>query len=187
MKRYGVIGWKNAGKTTLIEKLVQEITARGLSVSTLKHAHHGFEIDHEGKDSWIHRQAGAREVLVASEKRWALMSELRGAAPPDLDALIAKMTPVDLVLIEGFKRASHPKIEVRRGDEASAHSADAAAEGTVRAIASDRTSALAIDLASPAHADAAAALPQFHIDDAAGIASFLLADVQLATAGRATE
>lgn len=114
MKVLGFAGWSGAGKTTLICKLIPELKARGLSVSTIKHAHHAFDVDSPGKDSWEHREAGAHEVLVASAARFALMHELRGAPEPPLGELLARMAPVDLVLIEGFKRDAHDKIEVHR-------------------------------------------------------------------------
>jgi molybdopterin-guanine dinucleotide biosynthesis protein B len=110
----GLAGWSGSGKTTLLTALIPLLKARGLSVSTVKHAHHEFDIDRPGKDSWRHREAGAREVMVASARRWALMHELRGMPEPSLDALAAHMTPVDLLLVEGFKSHSHPKIEVHR-------------------------------------------------------------------------
>lgn len=116
MKAIGLAGYSGAGKTTLIKRLLPALIARGLSVSTLKHAHHRFDVDHPGKDSFEHRLAGAREVLVASRERWALMHELRGAPEPSLEELLALMSPVDLVVIEGFKRDGHPKIEVHRVD-----------------------------------------------------------------------
>lgn len=116
MKLMGIVGWRNAGKTTLVENLVRCFSLSGYEVSTLKHAHHAFDIDHPGKDSYRHRQAGAREVLVASDARWALMHEHREEGPPSLDALLAKLAPVDLVLVEGYKRHKHPKIEVYRKD-----------------------------------------------------------------------
>jgi molybdopterin-guanine dinucleotide biosynthesis adapter protein len=114
---FGLAGWSGSGKTTLLTALIPALIARGLSVSTIKHAHHAFDIDQPGKDSWRHRQAGAREVLVSSARRWALMHELRGAdddTEPTLDELLAHLSPVDLVLVEGFKRDPHPKIEVHR-------------------------------------------------------------------------
>jgi molybdopterin-guanine dinucleotide biosynthesis protein B len=114
MRVIGLAGWSGAGKTTLLRRLLPALTARGLLVSTLKHAHHSFDIDQPGKDSWEHRQAGATEVLVASAVRWALMHELRNETEPGLPALLGRMRSVDLVLVEGFKRASHPKIEVYR-------------------------------------------------------------------------
>jgi molybdopterin-guanine dinucleotide biosynthesis protein B len=114
MRIFGIAGWSGSGKTTLVTALIPEFLAQGVSVSTVKHAHHGFDIDRPGKDSWRHREAGAREVMVASDRRWALMHELQGASEPALDCLIAKMSPVDLVLVEGFKRHPHPKIEIYR-------------------------------------------------------------------------
>lgn len=114
MKLVGIIGWKNSGKTTLIESLVTHFSNAGLTVSTIKHAHHVFDIDQPGKDSFRHREAGAFEVLIASATRWALLHELRDAEEPDLDELLTKLTPVDLVIVEGFKRHAHMKLEVRR-------------------------------------------------------------------------
>jgi molybdopterin-guanine dinucleotide biosynthesis protein B len=110
----GLAGWSGAGKTTLVTKLIAVLNRRGLTVSTLKHAHHGFDVDRPGKDSFEHRAAGAQEVLVASGRRWALVHELRGAPEPGLAALLARLSPVDLVLVEGFKAGRHPKIEVHR-------------------------------------------------------------------------
>jgi molybdopterin-guanine dinucleotide biosynthesis adapter protein len=114
MRIFGLAGWSGSGKTTLLVGLIPELVARGLSVSTIKHAHHEFDIDRPGKDSWRHRQAGATEVMVASSRRWALMHELRGFPEPSLDELVARMSPVDLLLVEGFKRQPHPKLEVHR-------------------------------------------------------------------------
>jgi molybdopterin-guanine dinucleotide biosynthesis protein B len=114
MRIIGLAGWSGSGKTTLMAALIPEIVARGITVSTVKHAHHDFDIDQPGKDSWRHRQAGAREVMVASARRWALMHELRDAPEPSLDELVRQMSPVDLLLVEGFKRHPHPKIEICR-------------------------------------------------------------------------
>ena len=114
MKVMGFAGWSGAGKTTLLVKLIPNLRAQGLSVSTIKHAHRAFDVDEPGKDSWEHREAGAQEVLVTSANRWALMHELRGAPEPGLRDLLARLAPVDLVLIEGFKRDAHDKIEVHR-------------------------------------------------------------------------
>lgn len=114
MKVFGLAGWSGSGKTTLLLGLVPLLTGRGLRVSTMKHAHHAFDVDKPGKDSFRHREAGATEVMVASTQRWALMHESRGEDEPSVEELIARMTPVDLLLIEGFKRHSHPKIEVHR-------------------------------------------------------------------------
>lgn len=114
MRVMGLAGWSGAGKTTLLTRLLPELGARGLSVSTLKHAHHAFDIDTPGKDSHAHRLAGAQEVLISSGRRWALMHELRGAPEASLADLLRKLSPVDIVLIEGFKREPHVKIEVHR-------------------------------------------------------------------------
>lgn len=114
MKIFGLTGWSGSGKTTLIVKLIPALVRRGLTVSTMKHAHKGFDIDHPGKDSHNHRLSGATEVLVSSPLRWALMHELRDEAEPTLDELLPRMAPVDLLLIEGFKRQPHPKLEVWR-------------------------------------------------------------------------
>lgn len=114
MKVFGLAGWSGSGKTTLMTRLIPEIAARGITVSTMKHAHHNFEMDREGKDSFEHRRAGATEVLITSARRWALMHELRDDPEPAMAELIARMTPVDLLLIEGFKRADHEKLEVHR-------------------------------------------------------------------------
>ena len=114
MRVIGVVGWSGAGKTTLIARLIPVLVARGLRVSTVKHAHHGFDMDRPGKDSWLHREAGATEVLVGSATRWALLHELRDEPEPDLPALLTRLAPVDLVLVEGFKRGPHAKVEVHR-------------------------------------------------------------------------
>ncbi|MBR0650790.1 molybdopterin-guanine dinucleotide biosynthesis protein B [Roseomonas terrae] len=110
----GLAGWSGAGKTTLMVKLLPRLIGQGLSVSTLKHAHHRFDVDVPGKDSWEHRKAGAQQVMVASGARWALMTELRTAREPTLPELLARMDPADLIIVEGFKRDAHPKIEVHR-------------------------------------------------------------------------
>lgn len=115
MRIIGLAGWSGSGKTTLISKLIPRLIARGLRVSTLKHAHHGFDLDKPGKDSFVHRAAGATEVIISSAKRWAILHELRAEEPEwDLGALVAKMSPVDLVLVEGFKRDAFPKLEIHR-------------------------------------------------------------------------
>ncbi len=114
MRVIGVVGWSGAGKTTLIVKLIPRLRERGLTVSTLKHAHHAFDVDQPGKDSYLHREAGATEVLVASTRRFALMHEIRGAEEPNLAQLLCRLAPVDLVLVEGYKRDAHAKIEVHR-------------------------------------------------------------------------
>jgi molybdopterin-guanine dinucleotide biosynthesis protein MobB len=163
MKIYGIVGYKNAGKTGLMERLVTEITGRGISVSTLKHAHHTFDVDHPGKDSYRHRQAGAQQVLLASGTRWALMSELRGAAEPPLADLLRLLSPVDLVLVEGYKRDAHPKVEAFRA--VTGNPLIAPDDPTVRAVASD--TALTLDR------------PVFDLDDTAAIADFILSEVGL--------
>jgi molybdopterin-guanine dinucleotide biosynthesis adapter protein len=114
MRVIGIAGWSGAGKTTLLAKLIPRLTARGVRVSTVKHAHHAFDVDQPGKDSHTHRMAGATEVLVSSANRWALVHELRGAAEPTLGDLLAKLAPVDLVIVEGFKHGAHPKLEIYR-------------------------------------------------------------------------
>lgn len=162
MRIYGVTGWKNSGKTHLMERLVKEITGRGFSVSTVKHAHHATEIDHPGRDSYRHREAGAREVIVASPVRWALMHELRGGAEPPLAALLAMLSPVDLVLVEGYKRESHPKIEAHRA--ATGRPLLAPDNPSVRAVASDS-------------AHPGLSLPVLDLDDTAAIADFILREI----------
>jgi molybdopterin-guanine dinucleotide biosynthesis protein B len=114
MKVIGLAGWSGAGKTTLLTRVIPYLGEKGLRVSVIKHAHHAFDVDVPGKDSWRHREAGATEVLVSSTRRWALMHELRGAGEPRLPELLVKMAPVDLVIVEGFKREPHRKIEVHR-------------------------------------------------------------------------
>ena len=114
MKVIGLAGWSGAGKTTLLTRVIPHLLAEGLRVSVIKHAHHKFDVDVPGKDSWLHRQAGAEEVLVSSGNRWALMHELRGAQEPALPVLLKKMSPVDLVIVEGYKSEPHRKIEVHR-------------------------------------------------------------------------
>jgi molybdopterin-guanine dinucleotide biosynthesis adapter protein len=163
MRVWGVTGWKNTGKTTLTERLVAEFVRQGLRVSTVKHAHHATEIDHPGRDSHRHREAGAGQVLVASPVRWALITELRGAEEPPLDALLARLDPCDLILIEGYKTAPHPKIETHR--QAAGRDLLAPSNPTVRAVASDG----APDTS----------LPVFHLDDVGAIAAFIRREVGL--------
>ena len=114
MKVIGLAGWSGAGKTTLLTRVIPELVAGGLKVSTIKHAHHAFDLDTPGKDSWRHREAGASEVLVASSKRFALLHELRNEEEPTLGHLLTRLSPVDLLIVEGFKFEAHPKIEVHR-------------------------------------------------------------------------
>ncbi len=164
MKIWGVVGWKNSGKTGLMERLVAEFVARGFSVSTIKHAHHVFDVDQPGKDSYRHREAGATEVLLSSRKRFALMAEHRGASEPELKELLTKLASVDLVLVEGYKRARHLKIEAHRADTNAA--LIATEDATVRAIASD----------SGARAEGR---PTFGLDDTAAIADFIVAELEM--------
>lgn len=163
MKIYGVTGWKNSGKTSLMERLVSEFVKRGFSVSTIKHAHHSFDVDRIGKDSHRHRVAGAREVLLASRNRFALMHELRDEEEPSLEVLLAKLSPVDLVLIEGFKRDRHPKIETVRA--ATGTELIATDDPTIHAVASDV--AMTLDR------------PVFDLDDTAAIADFIQSELAL--------
>ena len=114
MKIFGFAGWSGSGKTTLIEKLIPRFVKRGLRVSLIKHAHHTFDVDKEGKDSWRHRQAGATEILVTSSRRWVLMHELRGAHEPTFEEQVKHISPCDLLIVEGFKHAPIPKLEVWR-------------------------------------------------------------------------
>ncbi len=161
MRVIGLAGWSGAGKTTLLRRLIPALLARGLRVSTVKHAHHSFDIDRPGKDSWEHRQAGADEVLVASAARWALMHELRGEAEPGLRALLARMRPVDLILVEGFKREGHPKIEVHRA--ANGKPPLYPGDPSIIAVAADiALPGLAIPLFSLDDVEAIAELAQFH-------------------------
>ena len=114
MRVIGLAGWSGSGKTTLVSRVIPVLRRRGLKVATVKHAHHGFDIDVPGKDSWLHREAGASEVMIVSSRRWAILHELREEPEPPFAAMLAKLSPVDLVLVEGFKRHSHPKLEIYR-------------------------------------------------------------------------
>jgi molybdopterin-guanine dinucleotide biosynthesis protein B len=159
MRIIGLAGWSGAGKTTLLIKVIPALIARGLRVSTLKHAHHAFDVDQPGKDSHSHRMAGATEVLVGAASRWALVHELRGEAEPQLDTLLGKLSPVDLVIIEGYKREAHPKLEVHR-----------AAVGKPLIHPDDpQIVAIAADTALPS-----ARVPVVSLDDVEGIADILL-------------
>ncbi|WP_376988689.1 molybdopterin-guanine dinucleotide biosynthesis protein B [Bosea sp. R86505] len=163
MRVIGLAGWSGAGKTTLLTRLIPELGRRGVSVSTLKHAHHAFDLDTPGKDSHAHREAGAREVLISSERRWALMRELRDEAEAELPDLLARLSPVDLVIVEGFKRQAHPKIEIYRvaNGKPPLHPGDP----TIVAVASD----------SPFPE---AGRPVIDIDDIPGIAALMLGQAQ---------
>lgn len=160
MKVIGLAGWSGAGKTTLLTRLIPELAGRGLCVSTIKHAHHAFDVDKPGKDSWMHREAGAREVLIASANRFALMHELRGAPEWTLGQLLAKLSPCDLVIVEGFKRCGHPKVEVHR-----------AANGKPLLWPEDRD---IIGVATDCDAGDGAP-PRVHLDDVAGVADMMVA------------
>ena len=164
MRVFGLAGWSGSGKTTLMTRLIPALIRRGVTVSTLKHAHHDFDIDQEGKDSRRHREAGAQEVLIASDRRWALMHELRGTREPTMDELLRRLSPVDLVIIEGYKRGDHPKLEVFR--KSVGKPLLAPEDETIVAIASDAPVA---DLA----------LPYFALEDAAAIASFIIAHCRI--------
>lgn len=164
MKIFGFAGWSGSGKTTLIEKLIPVFTARGHKVSLIKHAHHSFDVDQPGKDSYRHRHAGCSEVLVTSSKRWVLMHELRGLPEPGFAELVGRISPCDLLLVEGFKREKLPKLEVYRASvgESLLHPQDP----SIVAIASDRK----IDTG----------LPLFELDDVPAIANFVLRHTGLA-------
>jgi molybdopterin-guanine dinucleotide biosynthesis adapter protein len=163
---FGITGWKNSGKTTLTEKLVAEFVRRGWKVSTVKHAHHAFDIDKPGADSFRHRQAGATEVAIVSDRRWALMHELRGEDEPSLDAILSRLAPCDLVLVEGYKREGHKKIETRRLD----------AKDTAPLSAGDpHIVAVAADFLLPGEV-----LPTFDLNDIPAIADFIEAAMGLA-------
>lgn len=163
MKIYGVTGWKNSGKTGLVERLVTEFVSRGLRVSTIKHAHHTTDIDTPGRDSYRHREAGAGQTILSTPNRWALMTELRGAPEPELSELVSKLDPCDLVLIEGFKRAGHPKIECHRAE--TGRDLLANDEPTIRAVASDTLTGTVGDR------------PVFDLNDARAIADFIWSDL----------
>lgn len=135
MRLLGIVGWSGSGKTTLVEKLLPLLAGHRLTVSTIKRSHHGFDVDKPGKDSWRHRKAGAHEVLVASDLRWALMRENRGGGEITLDELVARLEPVDLVLVEGFTNHPHPRIEVWRAAEGKELRSN---EGNLLAIAAPR-------------------------------------------------
>ena len=164
MKVFGFAAYSGSGKTTLIENLVPLLVAQGLKVSVIKHAHHAFDVDRPGKDSYRHRQAGAGEVLVSSGARWALMHELRNESEPELPALLERLAPCDLVLVEGFKKQPIPKIEVHR-----------AAAGTPLLFPEDPH---IVALATDARFDSA--LPAFGLEDYAGITGFMLTYLRLA-------
>ena len=164
MKTFGFAGWSGSGKTTLIEKLIPRFASRGLKVSLIKHAHHAFDVDHPGKDSYRHRHAGAAEILVTSSRRWVLMHELRGAHEPPFEEQVKRFSPCDLLLVEGFEFAPIPKLEVWRAEtgEALLHPNDP----HIVAVASD--------------SKVETKLPLLDLNDDAGIAKFLLGHLKLA-------
>jgi molybdopterin-guanine dinucleotide biosynthesis protein B len=164
MKVIGFAGWSGSGKTTLVEQVIGRLEARGLAVSLIKHAHHEFDIDYPGKDSWRHRHAGSREVLVTSAKRWTLMHELRGRPELTLDEALAQLSPCDVVLVEGFKRAPIPKIEVYR-----------AANGKPQLFPDD-PHVIAVACDEPV----ATALPQLDLNQPAAVADFIVRTLSLA-------
>jgi molybdopterin-guanine dinucleotide biosynthesis protein B len=163
MKVFGVIGWKNAGKTGLMERLVATLTTRGMSVSTVKHVHHDVDLDAPGKDTFRHRAAGAQEVVLASAHRFALMREHRGPEP-DLAAILSRLAPVDLVLVEGYKRDAHAKIEVFR--HATGQALIQPTDPLIRAVATDA------DLPP-------LSVPVLDLNDAGAIADFILTETGL--------
>lgn len=164
MRVIGVAGFKNAGKTTLVEKLVRRLTGQGFRVSTVKHAHHSFDIDHEGRDSFRHRRAGASQVAVISRERSAIIHELRGEAEPTLEEVLTSLKPCDLVIVEGYKRDGHDKIEVR--NLALGHPELAGGDPTVIAIAA--TGAIVKAL-----------VPVFDRDDVDSLAAFIISHLKL--------
>ncbi len=159
MKIFGVVGWKNNGKTGLMERLVDDITARGFTVSTIKHAHHRFDVDRQGTDSYRHREAGAHEVLLSSRNRFALMHEVKGEGETTLADLLKRLKPVDLVLIEGYKRDNHPKIEAHRRE--TSQPLIAPGDDSIVAVAAD---------CNLSHVSQ----PVFALDDTKTIADFIL-------------
>lgn len=156
---FGITGWKNSGKTTLTVRLVSELTARGYKVSTIKHAHHAFDIDRKGADSYRHREAGAGEVAIVSGVRWALMHEMRGEKEPPIEEILERLEPCDIVLVEGYKRESHPKIEARR-------------KGTKDDKPLSATDPSIIAIAADYHVTGET-LPLFDIDDIPRLADFV--------------
>lgn len=159
MKVFGIIGWKNSGKTSLVARLVTELRIRGFTVSTIKHAHHNFDLDQPGRDSFQHREAGAQEVLISSKKRWAIMHELQDQEEMSLQVLLPKMSRVDFVLIEGYKSDDHPKIECHRAT--SQTPLICADDKTILAVATDHQLGSELPI-------------QFDLDDTAKIADFVI-------------
>jgi molybdopterin-guanine dinucleotide biosynthesis adapter protein len=156
----GITGWKNSGKTTLTERLVSALVSHGYRIATIKHAHHAFDIDHEGRDSFRHRKAGATQVAVVSSKRWALIHELENETEPPLGEVLERLSPCDLVIIEGYKREGHDKIEVRR---------TGAREATPIADSDPSIIALVTDME-----DSQTVLPRFDLDDVEAVTRFVM-------------
>ena len=171
MKTFGLVGWSGSGKTTLMEQLIPTLIGRGFTVSTMKHTHHNFEIDKPGKDTFKHRMAGATQVAMMSSMRWALVHELRGAPEPTVDEVLAKMAPVDLVLIEGFKRHAHPKIEVFRSSVRESM------------LQPDDPSVVAVATDEPL---AGLAVPVIDLNDVGAVADFIVAYCGLETRAHGT-
>ena len=163
MKVFGIAGWSGSGKTTLLEKLIPQFTARRLKVAVIKHAHHGFDIDRPGKDSYRHREAGASEVLLSCNDRWALMHERRDRSDVTLDELLARLAPCDLVLVEGFKQEPIPKLEVYRP------------ENGKPPLFPERSDIVAV----ASNVALATSLPRLALDDVAAIADFVMNTLQL--------
>ena len=172
MKVIGLAGWSGSGKTTLVTQLIPALVRRGLKVSTMKHAHHAFDVDKPGKDSYQHREAGATEVMIGSGKRWALMHELRGEAEPDSLSLLRHMSPVDLLIIEGWKKEGHEKIEIHRP----AHGKPLIQPDDPKIVA------VACDEALPG-----LPVPRLDLNDIEAIADFIVAHCGLAAKVRAAE
>lgn len=164
MNVIGIVGWKNTGKTGLVTRLVSHFTAQGMRVSTIKHAHHSFDVDHPGRDSFRHREAGAAQVIVSSAERMAIMSEHNGAPEPSLDELLDRLDPTDMVIVEGFKTEGHTKIETHRA--ASGQPLLARGDASIRSIASD----VPLEYAP---------VPVLDLNDTDKIASFILAETLL--------
>jgi len=171
MRIFGLAGWSGSGKTTLAIKLIPALVERGVTISTIKHAHHSFDIDHPGKDSYEHREAGATEVMVTSGERWALMRELRGAAELSIEDLVTRMSPVDLVLVEGFKREPHDKLEVFRAQRG--RPPLCREDPRIVAIACDEPACDVLDDVT---------LPRLDLNNVGAIADFIIARCGLAPA-----
>lgn len=166
---FGVVGWKNSGKTTLVARLVEEFTDRRLTVSTIKHAHHAFDVDQPGRDSHRFREAGARRVALVSSKRWALIHELREEPEPSFEDMLAHIGPCDLVLVEGFKRGPFPKIEARSSRAL-----------TQTPLSEDDPRIVAVAAEDGGDGEETGALPRFAITDIDGIADFIAGHLGLA-------